>query len=246
MDNSMLIENEDLQEKIVLEVGSGRGDTTRKLIKILSKKQGLKLIVSDISDSNFQELQDEFSSISLQIQYLCSSAQDLSGIELNSVDFIVCNYTLCAVNSQPCAALLALRRFYEVLKPYGKLFIEEEYPLFHTTSFPFKLWSEKWMLIKSLLILSGNNPFNEIAPEILGQLCNLIGFTNMFCSNHTCFLPSSEVTGFFQNRLEVLIKYLSNENLKTGYLESAQKWQNKIQKDEGMEVPYYRLSVQKI
>jgi 16S rRNA A1518/A1519 N6-dimethyltransferase RsmA/KsgA/DIM1 with predicted DNA glycosylase/AP lyase activity len=49
----MSIENEHLANKVVLEVGSGRGDTTRQLVDLLSGQSGARLIVTDISDKFF-------------------------------------------------------------------------------------------------------------------------------------------------------------------------------------------------
>jgi phospholipid N-methyltransferase len=54
------IENECLANKVVLEVGSGRGDTTRKLVDLLLGQVGAQLIITDVSDRFFQQLRDEF------------------------------------------------------------------------------------------------------------------------------------------------------------------------------------------
>ncbi len=125
----MSIENEPLAGKVVLEVGSGRGDTTRKLVDLLSRQPGARLIVTDVSDRFFQQLRNAFQSSDVQIQFIQTGALELHGIPGNSVDYLVCNYTLCAVDSQAGQVALALRRFWEVLKVGGKLFVEEEFPV---------------------------------------------------------------------------------------------------------------------
>jgi ubiquinone/menaquinone biosynthesis C-methylase UbiE len=51
--NPVSIESEPLAGKAVLEIGSGRGDTTRELVALLSGQAGAKLIVTDISDTFF-------------------------------------------------------------------------------------------------------------------------------------------------------------------------------------------------
>ena len=63
----MNIKEEDLSGKIILEVGSGRGDTTRKLVQLLSGKPNTLLIVTDISDKYFQQLKEEFQSSDVQV-----------------------------------------------------------------------------------------------------------------------------------------------------------------------------------
>ena len=123
------IERENLSDKVILEIGSGRGDTTRKLVELLTGKSNAQLVVTDISDRFFPQLLDEFQSKNIQIRFICTGAYELQGIPNDSMDFLVCNYTLCAINSQAGMATLALRRFWEVLKSGGKLFIEEEFPI---------------------------------------------------------------------------------------------------------------------
>lgn len=54
------IENEELSGKVILEVGSGRGDTPRKFVDLLNGKSNAQLIITDISDRFFQQLHDEF------------------------------------------------------------------------------------------------------------------------------------------------------------------------------------------
>lgn len=102
----MLLDSESLSHKTVLEVGSGRGDTTRKLVDLLSGQSGARLIVTDISDAFFHGLQDEFRSRDVRVEFICTEAQALSGIPDNSIDYLVCNYTLCAVNSRAGSAAL--------------------------------------------------------------------------------------------------------------------------------------------
>ncbi len=123
--SSTSIANENLAGKVVLEVGSGRGDTTRSLVDLLSGQPGAQLIVTDASDKFFQQLRDEFQAKDAQIQFMCTGAQELRDIRDHSVDYLVCNYTLCAVNTQAGLVALALRRFWEVLKVGGKLLVED-------------------------------------------------------------------------------------------------------------------------
>lgn len=144
----------DLAGKTVLEVGSGRGDTTRVLVDLLSKFPGANLIAADFSAAHFPALQEEFAGRVLPVRFICTSALDLDGINAGSIDVLVCNYTLCAVNSRSGQATLALRRFWEALKPGGWLFIEEEFPLGQASSPTQAVWAEKWRILKAALILT--------------------------------------------------------------------------------------------
>jgi ubiquinone/menaquinone biosynthesis C-methylase UbiE len=210
----MSIENEHLANKVVLEVGSGRGDTTRQLVDLLSGQSGARLIVTDISDKFFQQLRDEFQDRDVQIQFIRTGAQELHGILNNSVDYLVCNYTLCVVNSQAGLVALALRRFWEVLKSGSKLFVEEEFPVSKQDTPAQQIWAEKWRILKSGMILAGKFPNNEIEPETLEGLCRLAGFEDTRWTAHTEILRDTKVLDFFQERLDALLTRFPNESLK--------------------------------
>ena len=154
----MDIENELLANKVVLEVGSGSGDTTRKLVDLLSGKPGAQLIVTDRSDTFFHELQEEFQARDLQFRFIRSDAHHFQENSNNSVDYFVCNYTPCAINSQEGLATLALRRFWEILKTGGRLFVEEEFPINVQNAPAQEVWTEKWRILKSAKILARKLP----------------------------------------------------------------------------------------
>ena len=109
----------ELADKVVLEIGSGRGGTTRELVAALSGQPGARLIITDISDAHFERLTETFRDSQLDIAFVRTDACELTGIDEGSIDYVVCNYTLCAINSRPGRAALALQRFWRVLRPGG-------------------------------------------------------------------------------------------------------------------------------
>lgn len=239
------LESEDLSNKVILEVGSGRGDTTCKLVDLLDGRPNSQLIVSDVSDKFFEQLQDEFRGRNAQIRFICTGAQELRDISSTSIDFVVCNYTLCAVNSQAGVVTLALRRFWEVLKPGGKLFIEEEFPIYKQDTPLQEIWAAKWRILKASMILAGRFPYNEIAPEILQSLCHLAGFENVEWTEHTEVFHDLDVLNFFRKRLDTLLTEIPVENIRAGFTEMANELQNKSKQFGGIEVPFYRFVAQK-
>ena len=243
----MSIEKEHLAGKVVLEVGSGRGDTTRKLVDLLSGQPGTRLIASDISDTFFQLLGEEFQTKDIQVRFISTRADELRGISNNSIDYIVCNYTLCAINSEAGLVALALRRFWEVLKIGGKLFVEEEFPISKQDTSAQKIWAEKWRILKSAMILAGKFPYNEIEPVTLERLCRLVGFADVLWTAHRETYPDVKVLDFFQKRLGGLLPQLTNESLRAGFTELAVKVYKRASQssDNAMEVPFYQLTAQK-
>jgi ubiquinone/menaquinone biosynthesis C-methylase UbiE len=243
----MSIEKEHLAGKIILEVGSGRGDTTRKLVDLLSGHAGAQLIATDISDTFFQTLEETFQAQGVQVRFICTRADELLGIPTNSIDYIVCNYTLCAVNSEAGLAALALRRFWEVLKAGGKLFVEEEFPISKQGTSAQEIWAEKWRILKSAMILVGKFPYNEIEPVTLERLCRLAGFEDVIWTAYSETYHDAMALDFFQKRLKAILPQLSNESLRTGFSKMALDLHNRASQSQigVMEVPFYRLIAQK-
>lgn len=239
------IAHEILANKVILEVGSGRGDSTRSLVDIISGQPGARLIVTDLSDQFFHQLQAEFAARDLPIEFICTAAQNLEGTPAETVDFMVCNYTLCAVNAQAGAAALALRRFYDVLKPGGKLYVEEEFPLEMAQTAAQEVWAEKWRILKAAQILTGRLPYNELAPEVLAGLCCLAGFEHVRWEAHAAVYPGEDALDFFRARLDSWMAQLPSDRMRDGFAESAAKLSAKAAQINGMEVPYYRLVAHK-
>jgi ubiquinone/menaquinone biosynthesis C-methylase UbiE len=168
--------NNDLTGKIVLEIGSGQGNTTRMLVDLLSSFTNTVLIASDLSDRFFSDLAQEFQARQVEIRFLQSNAAELNEIASSSIDYIVCNYTLCAVEAHSGLAAIALHRFYEVLREGGSLYIEEEFPIDRTSTYQQGIWAEKWRILKAAQLAAGLFPYREIDPQVLSDLCRLAGF----------------------------------------------------------------------
>jgi len=241
----MKIDTEDLTGKHVLEVGSGRGDTTRMLVDLLSKYSGPTLTVTDISDSHFKQLKKEFTSQPIRIRFIQTDACSLSGITSDSKDYLVCNYTLCAINSQAGQAALALKRFWDVLRAGGKLFVEEEFPIDKIDNPAQGIWAEKWRILKVATILRGGFPYNELQPETLAEMCRAARFEDIQWSASTTFFQGVDSLNYFHTRLKRLLQDIPNPHLKQGLLELASELNQKVAQTGGMEIPYYRLCARK-
>jgi len=240
----MKLAQENLTGKLILEVGSGRGDSTRQLAWLVKRYPDAKLVATDLFDTFFPELQAEFQKENLNAQFVRTDACQLEGIEPESVDYLVCNYTLCAVNAQETGAALALQRFYEVLQPDGWLLVEEEYPIRHAANPRQEVWAEKWRILRAAQFLTGGTPFSEIAPEALEALCRSRGFHEIHWSAETASFEGSALD-FFDKRLGQLVELLPTEQLRIGFGELAAQLKEKARLAGGFEVPYYRLEARK-
>jgi ubiquinone/menaquinone biosynthesis C-methylase UbiE len=241
----MMLEAENLAGKHVLEVGSGRGDTTRILVSLLRRYPGTALTVTDVSDAHFHELEDAFAGQPIPMQFFQTDACMLAEIPPGSIDYVVCNYTLCSVNAQAGRVVFALRRFWDVLRDGGKLYIEEEFPIDKKDTPAQAIWSDKWRILKAAAILGGSFPFNELEPETLAELCRLAGFKAVEWSPSTSYYPGAGSLDFFQARLSKMMKDIPNRHMKKGLTELAYELTQRATRTGGMEIPYYRLYARK-
>jgi ubiquinone/menaquinone biosynthesis C-methylase UbiE len=231
----------DFTNKKVLEVGTGRGGTTLKLAKILENFNGAKLITTDVYDGNFESLEKELKEYNIDISFIKTDGCELQGIEENSIDFIVCNYTLCAINSKSGSETLALNKFKDILKVGGILYIEEEYPL-NTVNNPMqKVWSRKWQLLRAANMLLGDLSFNEINPQILEKILYILGFKNIQWENGSYQIIGADCLEFFDYRFTKVLDTLNNPQLVQGLKEEGKNLENYAKEIGGMEIPTYKF-----
>ena len=242
----MDVTKQDLRGKVVLEVGSGRGGTTRKLVEALRAQRGASLIVTDVSDAHFQRLCEAFEGEPVPIRFVRTGARELAGIDEDSVDYLVCNYTLCAVNAQPGQAVLALERFREVLRIGGRLAVEEEFPIQRAETPRQEVWADKWRILKSMTLAAGRAPYTEFAPDVLANLCRAVGFHDVTWKASTKVYEGAEALDFFERRLERLLDEMPSRALQTGFREWAVDLKKKAERVGGMEVPYCGLTARKV
>ena len=150
----------DLKNKSVLALGHGVGEATRKLAVRMSGGKG-RLIVTDISDEHFDALRADLAPLDLAVEFIRTSPLKLAGIHQGSIDLVVCNYALSAINAIAGQGELALHKFYEVLKPGGTLYIEEELPFNMAASASQAIWAETSRLLKTSRLLTTGRDTNE-------------------------------------------------------------------------------------
>lgn len=236
---------QDLAGKTILEVGSGRGDTTRKLVEALSGQPGASLIATDVSDAHFPRLREAFRDAPVPVRFLATRAQELAGIDSGSIDYLICNYTLCAVNAQAGQAVLALRRFRQVLRTGGYLLVEEELPIDRAETPEQEVWAEKWRILKAMTLIAGGCPYTEFAPVTLADLCRLVGFEDVAWTLATEVYCGADVLSFFERRLGWLLPEMPNAELRAGFAVWAAALKQKAGRVGGMDVPIYRLTARK-
>jgi ubiquinone/menaquinone biosynthesis C-methylase UbiE len=231
--------------KTVLEVGTGRGGTTLELAKAMKNYKGAKLISTDIYDKNFKKIKEELLEYNTDAIFVKTDACKLEGIEENSIDFIVCNYTLCAINSKSGCETIALNRFRQVLKPGGMLYIEEEYPINTAVNSMQQIWSRKWQLLRAANTLLGELSFNEIAPENLKKILNILRFKEVQYKNEVSQITGEDCLSFFVYRFSMALDKLNNSELVGGLRKEGQILKDDAKRAGGMEIPVYKITAVK-
>jgi len=89
------------------------------------------------------------------------------------------------------------------------------------------VWAGKWCILKSGMIFAGEFPYNEMAPDLLENLCYLIGFDKVEWTEHTEIYQGGNVLNSFQKRFDALLKEIVIESLRAGFSEMAMDVRNK-------------------
>jgi len=206
---------------------------------------GGRLIVTDISDEHFPALQKNLERFALTTDFVRTSALKLAGVRPGSIDLLVCNYTLSTINAIIGQGELALHKFYEVLKPAGMLYIEEELPFYMAASSAQMIWAEQWRLLKAVQLLSGNRPSNEYQPDVLDALLTSAGFEEVALSDELASLPTSEWWDLFKTRFDHYLDTIESETLRLALNESLLMLEANAHTTGSMEVPYVILTAKK-
>ena len=235
---------QDLSNKTVLCIGCGRGDTTRELAVYMAGGGG-RLIVTDISDEHFETMRADLAPLNLSVDFIRTSPLKLAGIRQSSIDLVVCNFTLSAINAVVGQGELALHKMYEVLKLGGKLYVEEELPYYMAASPTQAIWAEQWRLLKAAQLLAGMRPSNEYQPDVLEALVNQAGFEEVDVSDKLFTLSTSTWWPSFEAQVEDRLESIENETLKAGLLERKQFLLSKANEIGSIDVPYITLTAVK-
>ncbi|QUH25790.1 class I SAM-dependent methyltransferase [Serpentinicella alkaliphila] len=239
----------DLNNKVVLEGGTSWGNTTRIIVnKILENNWNTKLISVDIDDSHFNEIEDELRQSYNQLQLMKGDLSNLDFIEDESIDVVICNYTMSSVNQFPLRVLKALKELYRVLKKDGQLLITEEMPLWSIDNTEFCYWSKRSRIIKSISVLKAMPHFNEIYPNDLEESLKIVGFRNIECQQFKEKIDAELATKFLDKKKQTLIKGsndLDNDNVTKGFVQLTEELVKKFEGTEEFSAPAYIIKAKK-
>jgi len=239
----------DLNNKVVLEGGTSWGNTTRIIAnKIIENNWNTKLISVDIDDSHFNEIEQDVKKSYAQLELRKGDLSNLDFIPDQSIDVVICNYTMSSVNQFPLRVVKALKELYRVLKVGGQILITEEMPLWSIDNREYSYWSKRSRIIKSISVLKAMAHFNEIYPNDLEESLKIVGFNNIECQQFKEKINAELATKFLDKRKQTLIKGsndLENENVTKGFVEITEKLVKEFEGTEEFPAPAYIIKGKK-
>ncbi len=177
MQSSYLVEGLNFSRAVVMDAGTGAGNTTILLARKVAQAGGRGRVVSiDTDPSAFAKARRRLGDLEPFVQFVQADLTDMPQIGSESFNIVVCTGALCATNDRPLRALKALGEFHRVLKDGGRLVIGEEYPLPKPTRPEEDVQALRWNLYKAVSELTGRGHYTEIYPEELEFACALVGF----------------------------------------------------------------------
>ncbi|MHA1611398.1 MAG: class I SAM-dependent methyltransferase [Promethearchaeota archaeon] len=235
------IDGLDLHNKTILEVGTGNGGTTLDILQYIQNEPSSHLITTDLIAVDINPFLSQFPEMEGRLSFIQTDATELSSIQPNSIDIIIVDYTLCAINSISGKYLDALNRFKDVLKPNGFLLLEEEFPIDSPKGKEYPLWKMQWRILKKMVTLTGKAPNNEIP---LGELKKSLKTLSFHIENEvtgTNTLAFEEVYPHFRNRFDYLLAFLPNIWEKGILTYSSLLFRTRLKHAQFMHIPYYAL-----
>lgn len=244
-----LWENLSLHNKTVLEGGTSWGNTTHRIAEKV-REQGWKtrLISVDIDDDHFNQIGKDLSSSFQELQLRRADLSQLDFLDDNSIDVIICNYTLSSVNQFPLRAVKALREFFRVLKPEGQLIIMDEMPIWSVENRDYPYWSQRLRVIKSISVLKAMAHFNEIHPLDLEETLEVVGFKKIHYQEFKEVIDAALATRFLDKRKQTLLKGINdieNDHLTKGFVEITEKLVKELEQEKEFSAPAYILKASK-
>ncbi|MHA1520394.1 MAG: class I SAM-dependent methyltransferase [Promethearchaeota archaeon] len=235
------IDGLDLHNKTILEVGTGNGGTTLDILQYIQNEPSSHLITTDLIAVDMNPFLSQYPIMKDRLSFIQTDATELLSIEPNSIDIIIVDYTMCAINSISGKYLDALNRFKDVLKPNGLLLLEEEFPIDSPKGKEYPMWKMQWRILKKMVILTGKVPNNEIPLRELKESLKKLNFHVEKEVTGTTTLAFEEVYPHFSNRFDYLLSFLPNIWVKGVLTFSRFLFRTRLKRAQFLHIPSYTL-----
>lgn len=238
----------DLNNKVILDAGTGFGITTLEIAKRVSLQKSTSRIISvDIDLQSFdlaRKLLVEHGLLDL-ITFVKADLSNMPQIKTESVDLIISTRTISDINSFPCRLTRAITEFHRVLKKGGQVILSDERPIPKAMSEEQKVAVTRWQLAKAISHLIGRVHANEVEPEDLEFTMKLVGFQEckwaVFKGER---IPLRRIAHFV-NKATDMTTHIDNLKLRKAFAEGIKTVRKTFDAKGGFFPPRYILRAKK-
>jgi len=244
----------DLDGKVVLDAGTGFGLTTCEIAKRISKQKHKGKIVSvDIDSESFKLARKQLLTEGLMsladlrrlVSFVRADLSHMPEVTSNSIDVIVSTRTVADINSHPCRLVRAIAEFHRVLKPNGQIVLSDECPLLRTQNQEQQVAVMRWQLVKAVSHLIGTPHANEVEPEDLESITELVGFRKCRWVIFRGDRITQQRINHFVSRASESARLIDNQKLADAFLEEIQHVKSLFNEQAGIFPPHYILHAKK-
>jgi ubiquinone/menaquinone biosynthesis C-methylase UbiE len=170
----------DFVDKLILDAGTGPGQTTERLVnKVIETGKSSRIISVDHNQGALDKVRNELGDKAVVVQFVKADLADMPQVESSSIDIIACTDALCMVEMCPLRSMKVLSEFKRVLKSKGELIIGEQVPTPKATVPKEQVWAKRWQIVKAMNHLLEQRHLEEIAPEDLEFCLATFGFDSI-------------------------------------------------------------------
>ncbi len=235
----------DINNKKILELGTGNGGTTLEILDHMQAFPTSQLVTVDVIPVDFTAIISQYPDLSDRTKFLQADLPDLPHKLPFSPDLVIIHYTLCAINAKSGRFLEALSILQQIAAPNALFLIEEEFPLNHITQNSPKaahLWAEQWRIIKALVQLSHESPYQEIYPEYLSKALELLNFDRIQVDHGSNILHEREVLPYFQARFSYYYTKILDRSVKRALHRKYTQFKKILSQESRIEIPIYQIT----
>lgn len=237
----------DLDGGVILDAGTGFGVTTLEIARIINlRKSKARIISVDIDPQAFELARKRLEPHGLLelVTFIKADLSNMPQIATESVDLIVSARTISDINSYPCRLTKAIAEFYRVLKPRGRILLSDDLPRWKALSEE-EVAVTRWRIAKAISHLIGRPHGNEVHPEDLEFLLNLVGFKECKWAIFKGEEISQRRISYFADKASELASEIDNEGLKKAFLDAIKAVKNTFEQKGGIFAPRYIIQAKK-